>query len=126
MINHWQTKNIYSFSPKLDAVEDFMKGTYKSNSITSKVTALWPGSSMHYQEAIADPRYEDWEIKYAGNRFAFLGNGYSRTETDTTADWAYYIRNEDDSPHLSRGKRRKVYSKLGTVHLSGAAEAMML
>ncbi|PPQ80069.1 hypothetical protein CVT25_001498 [Psilocybe cyanescens] len=108
MINRWQTENIYSFSHKFDAVEDFVE--HKDVFMKGTVTALWPGSSMHYQEAIADPRYEDWEIKYAENRFAFLGNGYSRTERDTTADWAYYIRNEDDSCHLSRGKRRKVYS----------------
>lgn len=142
MINRWQTENIHSFSPKLAAVEDFiefkdnfMKDTvwsqdcsswYKSNSVTGKVTAPWPGSSMHYQEAIADPRYEDWDIKYAGNRFAFLGNGYSRTEMDPTADWAYYIRHEDDSPYLSRGKRRKVYSNSGTIHRAEATEAKMM
>ncbi|KAH9479348.1 FAD-binding monooxygenase moxY [Psilocybe cubensis] len=142
LIDRWQTENIHSFAPKLEAVEDFvdykdefMKSTvwhqecrswYKADSATGKVTALWPGSSMHFQEAIAEPRYDDWDIKYTGNRFAFLGNGYSRTETDTTADWSYYIKNEDDSPYLSRGKRRKVYSKSGTVNREAAAEALML
>lgn len=104
-----------------------MKGTvwqqecrswYKSNSVSGKVTALWSGSTLHYLEAIAEPRYEDWHIKYNGNRFAFLGNGYSQTEGDLTADLAYYIRNEDDSPYLSRAKRRKVHSKSGTVDRS--------
>ncbi|KAF8902331.1 hypothetical protein CPB84DRAFT_1775851 [Gymnopilus junonius] len=131
MMDRWQTENIHSFSPKKEAVEDFiewkdkfMKGTvwqeecrswYKRNSVSGKITALWPGSTMHYLEAIAEPRYNDWDIKYDGNRFAFLGNGYSRTEKDLTADWAYYIRNEDDGPYLSRGKRTKVLSKSGTV-----------
>lgn len=32
---------------------------------------------------------EDYNVQYAGNRFAWLGNGYSQTELDQTADWAY-------------------------------------
>ncbi|KDR80776.1 hypothetical protein GALMADRAFT_222374 [Galerina marginata CBS 339.88] len=142
MMDRWQTENIHSFFPKVEAIEDFiafkdefMKGTvwnqecrswYKSNSITGKVTALWPGSTMHYLEAIAEPRYDDWEFKYAGNRFAFLGNGYSQTEKDETADWAYYIRTEDDSPYLSRGKQRKVLSKSGTVDRSGSRSVVVI
>jgi hypothetical protein len=53
--------------------------------------------------------------RYAGNRFSWLGNGYSQTELDTTADWAYYIREYDDGEWLSRGKRRKDLTKSGTV-----------
>jgi len=136
MVDRWQTENIHSFSPKPEAVQDFiehkdafMKNTvwqqecrswYKSNSISGKVTALWPGSTLHYLETIAEPRYEDWSFKYSGNRFAYLGNGFSQTETDSTADWSYYIRNEDDSPYLSRSKQRKIVSKSGTVERSGS------
>ena len=136
MVNRWQTENIHSFSPKQEAVQDFiehkdtfMKNTvwqqecrswYKSNSISGKVTALWPGSTLHYLEMIAEPRYEDWSFKYSGNRFAYLGNGFSQTETDSTADRSYYLRNEDDSPYLSRGKQRKIVSKSGMVECSGS------
>jgi len=131
MIDRWQTENIHSFSPKKEAVDDFvqhtnnyMKGTvwhqdcrswYKKNSMTGRVTALWPGSTMHYLEALDQPRYDDWHIEYKGNRFAFLGNGFSQTEADYTADWAYYLRNEDESPYLSRGKRRRLFSNSGSV-----------
>ena len=65
-----------------------------------------------------DPRWEDWEWKYrseSGNRFAWLGNGYSQTELDETADWGYYIRDRDDDPPASRAGKRKVLSKSGTV-----------
>lgn len=134
MIDRWQTENIQSFSPKIEAVEDFiahkdqfMKGTiwahdcrswYKNNSSSGKVTAVWPGSTMHYLQTIAEPRYEDWNFTYTGNRFAFLGNGFSQIECDKTADLAYYIRNHDDSPFISRNKRTKVaiFSSSGTVH----------
>ncbi|KAF8809499.1 FAD/NAD(P)-binding domain-containing protein [Phlegmacium glaucopus] len=131
MIDRWQTENIHSFSPKIEAVEDFiafkdqfMKGTvwehdcrswYKNNSSSGKVTALWPGSTLHYLDTLAEPRYEDWNFTYTGNRFNFLGNGFSQTECDRTADWAYYLRNHDDSPFISRGKRRKVTTLSGTV-----------
>ncbi|KAG5725051.1 putative sterigmatocystin biosynthesis monooxygenase stcW [Termitomyces sp. T112] len=129
--NRWQTENIRSFSPKPEAVEDFIahkdafmkktvwehdcKSWYKANSVSGKVSALWPGSTLHYLEAIADPRYDDWEITYKGNRFAWLGNGYSQTEVDKTADLSYYIRNEDDSPLLGRRKALQVVNKSGTV-----------
>jgi hypothetical protein len=45
----------------------------------------------------------------------YLGNGYSQTELDQTADWAYYIREQDDGEWLSRSKRRKDLTKSGTV-----------
>ncbi|KAG6877424.1 hypothetical protein C0993_007592 [Termitomyces sp. T159_Od127] len=128
--NRWQTENIRSFSPKREAVEDFivhkdafMKKTvwehdcnswYKANSVSGKVSALWPGSTLHYLEAIADPRYDDWEITYKGNRFAWLGNGFSQTEVDETADLAYYIRERDDSPLLGRRKALQAMNRSGT------------
>ncbi|KAF4611042.1 hypothetical protein D9613_007088 [Agrocybe pediades] len=141
-IDRWQTENIHSFVPKKEAVDDFiahtdnfMKNTvwqdecrswYKKNSVSDRVTALWPGSTMHYLEALDQPRYDDWEIKYNGNRFSFLGNGFSQVEVDDTADWAYYIRNEDDGPYMSRGKRRKIYSKSGTVVRSGDKAGLII
>ncbi|GAB7353351.1 hypothetical protein MBLNU459_g3836t1 [Dothideomycetes sp. NU459] len=98
MCNCWQTENRTTFSPRMDAVDDFiahkdqfMKRTvweescrswYKNNSASGKVSALWPGSTMHYMEAMKDVRFEDWNIKYEGNRFAWLGNGYSQPMTD--------------------------------------------
>ncbi|KAG6840956.1 hypothetical protein C0991_003016 [Blastosporella zonata] len=131
LANRWQTENIRSFSPKREAVEDFiahkdlfMKTTvwdhncrswYKTNSVSGKVTAVWAGSSLHYLEAISEPRYDDWEITYQGNRFAWLGNGFSQTEMDLTADWAYYLKTRDDSPFLGRRKALEVKNGSGTV-----------
>lgn len=142
MMNRWQTENIRSFSAKDAAVDDFIEFTqkwmessiwkedcrswYKTNSVSGKVTALWPGSSLHYLEAIAEPRYDDWDFVYTGNRFAYFGSGFSQAESDKTADWAYYIRNEDDSPYLSRGKQIKVLSKSGTIERSDESSARLL
>ena len=40
---------------------------------TGKVTAVWPGSSIHYMEMIDRVRWEDFEIKYCNvSVFAIL------------------------------------------------------
>jgi len=130
MIDRYQTHNIKSFAPKREAINDFvahkdnfMKQTvwndpcrswYKAAGPDGKVTALWPGSTLHYMEALDEVRLEDWDVKYEGNRFAWLGNGYSQCEIDPTADWAYYIREHDDQAPLSRGLRRKLETFSGT------------
>lgn len=92
---------------------------YKANQADAPVTALWPGSTLHYIEAMEELRMEDWEVEYRGNRFDWMGNGYSQTELDDTADWGYYIRDEDDSEYASRGKRLRIANKSGTM-TSGA------
>ncbi|KAF2841023.1 FAD/NAD(P)-binding domain-containing protein [Patellaria atrata CBS 101060] len=130
LIDRYQTHNITTFAPRQDAIKDFiahkdwfMRKTVWADPCRSwyklrpdgPVTALWPGSTLHYIEALMEVRLEDWEVKYAGNRFAWLGNGYSQTELDDTADWAYYIREQDDDEPLSRGRRRKLLTKSGTM-----------
>ncbi|KAH7169887.1 hypothetical protein EDB81DRAFT_864441 [Dactylonectria macrodidyma] len=43
---------------------------------TGRVTAVWPGSSIHFMEMIETPRWEHFEIRYVHpNPFAFMGNG---------------------------------------------------
>lgn len=131
LIDRYQTNNIHSFSPKKEAVDDFIehkdkfmgqtvwqdpcRSWYKANTAEGKITALWPGSTVHYLEALDEVRFDDWNIKYEGNRFAWLGNGYSQTEIDPSADWGYYIREYDDGAPLSRLKRRRIENKSGTV-----------
>ena len=130
MMNRWQTSNIHSFAPKMEAVEDFIKpkdhfmkktvwdeecrSWYKNNSASAKASALWPGSTLHYMEAMGEVMYDHWDIKYNGNQFAWLGNRYSQTALDPTADWSYYICNEDYSPYLSTGKQREITTKRGS------------
>ncbi|KAE9978465.1 hypothetical protein EG328_001463 [Venturia inaequalis] len=136
LIDRYQTHNIKSFSPKPEAVDDFIahkdffmartvwndpcRSWYKAAGPDGKVTALWPGSTLHYMEAMEELRLEDWNIEYEGNRFAYLGNGYSQCEIDQTADWGYYIRDVDDGAPLSLGKRRKIVTKSGTTDNSAA------
>jgi hypothetical protein len=130
LIDRYQTHNIRTFAPTREAVSDFIahKDSFMTRSVWADpcrswyknrpdgpITALWPGSTLHYIECLMELRLEDWDIKYSGNRFAWLGNGYSQTELDETADWGYYIRDRDDDPPASRAGKRKVLSKSGTV-----------
>ena len=78
---------------------------FKKHSVTARNTALWPGSTLHYLEAMSAVRYNDWNINYRGNRFSWLGNGYSQTELLPDGDLSYYIRDIDDSPFLGNAKR---------------------
>ncbi|KAI0512941.1 hypothetical protein F5B22DRAFT_280782 [Xylaria bambusicola] len=129
-VDQYQTTNMKMFMPKEEAVQDFvqyknhfMKQTvwvddchsWYKNRGNGQVTALWPGSTLHYVEACKNLRLDDFDISYSGNRFAWLGNGYSQTELDETADWAYYIREHDDSPPLSTAGQRKLLTESGTV-----------
>lgn len=120
-IDRWQTENIRSFTPKTEAVDDFIEhvNAYMPRTVwteacrswykdkTGRVVALWPGSSLHFMEVMRYPRFDDFNIEYNGNRFEWMGNGYSQTETDPDADWAYYIRNQDDGPMMGKAKRRR-------------------
>lgn len=110
MIKKIQTEYICSIAPKQDITDEFNAHTqewirhtvwnescrswYKDNE-TGRVNAIWPGSSLHYIEAIRVPRYEDFEITYLGpakkNRWAYLGMGTVRE----------LVEKGDVSPYLS-------------------------
>ncbi|KAE8331443.1 hypothetical protein BDV39DRAFT_189838 [Aspergillus sergii] len=111
-LNRWQKEDIRAYDVKPEAVDDFMEqkdlfmettvwnthcqSWYKSP-VTGKITALWPGSTLHYMETLATPRYDDYEVTYASrNRFAYLGNGFSQIELNPKADVTFYIRDHDD------------------------------
>ncbi|KAI1423213.1 hypothetical protein F5Y12DRAFT_786187 [Xylaria sp. FL1777] len=130
LIDQYQTTNMKTFIPKEEAVKDFVQykdyfmnrtvwtepcQSWYKNKNSGRITALWPGSTLHYVECMKNIRLDDFEVTYAGNRFAWLGNGYSQTELDQTADWSYYIREQDDSPPLSTSAQRKLLTKSGTV-----------
>jgi len=97
-----QTQNIRTMQPKASAVEAFVKfcdahfertvfsencsSWYKSSPVGSspeqqkngRVTALWPGSSLHAVAALKKPRWEDYEYTYVDdNPFGWFGDGWS-------------------------------------------------
>lgn len=142
LMNRWQKENITTFDPKIEAVNDFMEQkdlfmqktvwttgcqSWYKNSQINKITALWPGSTLHYMETLANARFEDFDITYSGSRFAYLGNGFSQTELDDSGvDVTWYIRNKDNGEPLCRSlqstRNAKDATKLMELNLGRGVE----
>ncbi|KAJ4376381.1 hypothetical protein N0V83_001664 [Neocucurbitaria cava] len=117
IIKKMQRDHIKSWAPKQSITDSFnahaqewikhsvWKGSCRSwykNNNTGRVNAVWPGSSNHYSEVIASPRYEDFEIEYmdeGGNMWAHLGMGYARCNVEyPEADVSPYLQLENIDP----------------------------
>ncbi|KAJ0306213.1 hypothetical protein COL516b_004667 [Colletotrichum fioriniae] len=112
IIKKCQTEGIKSISPSLDAVNElhehtqaFMPRTawagscrswFKGGAVDGPVTALHPGSRIHFFHMLENFRGEDWDYVYEkkGNRFAYLGNGLSTKELDGS-DSTWYLNDPD-------------------------------
>jgi len=129
-IDRYQTEPIHSFAPKAASVADFKehvatfmrravwtdacRSSHNNHMINGRTPTTWPGSSLHYLEAMREPRADDWDIVYKGNRFSWLGDGVSQTEWEPTSDLGYYIRDRDDGPWASRWRRTEQVNRSGT------------
>lgn len=107
VITHIQRTSIKALSPSPHAIADLHTHThtllartawssacrswFKGGKTHGPVTMIWPGSRMHYFEVLKEPRYEDMEIEYAGNRFEWLGNGYTQCELDVQGNPVWYF-----------------------------------
>ncbi|OJJ42184.1 hypothetical protein ASPZODRAFT_2122686 [Penicilliopsis zonata CBS 506.65] len=57
------------------------------------VTAMYPGSVLHFKESISNIRGEDFDIKYAtSDPFGYLGNGELQWERDEGVDLGFYLK----------------------------------
>lgn len=108
MIDKIQQENIKSVEPKPDAIKDLYNHTheimkrlvwssacrswFKNGKEHGPVTAIFPGSRLHFFEVMKTPRFEDYEIKYrTDNRFQYMGNGYTELESDPNGDAVWYF-----------------------------------
>ncbi|OGE54789.1 hypothetical protein PENARI_c005G09522 [Penicillium arizonense] len=133
VLNRWQKQDIRALEPRKEAVRDFidhkdqfMQNTtwttncqsWYKNPQTGKITALWPGSTLHYLQALSDIRYDDYCVTYlGGNRFSYLGNGFSQLELNPSADVAYYVRETDDGTSVLKGTMSTFNTKDGAAKL---------
>ena len=116
-----QYENILTMMPSTRAVNNFtdfcdayFAGTvfseecsswYKSGGKNGRVSALWPGSSLHAIRALERPRWEDFEYEYVdGNPWGWFGDGWSERDRDNAADKTYYLDGQRmlDQPLLER------------------------
>lgn len=108
MIEKYQIENIKSFEPKPEAIRDLYNHThelmkrlvwssacrswFKNGKIHGPVTAIYPGSRLHFFEVLKNVRWEDFDLEYRSeNRFQFMGNGYTNTEVDPDGDPVWYF-----------------------------------
>jgi hypothetical protein len=84
---------------------------FKNGRRHGPVTAIWPGSRLHWFEALKEPRWEDFDVTYAGNRFGYLGNGYTGAELDPRGDAVWYF----DVLRRELGLGKEVFDVLGDV-----------
>jgi cation diffusion facilitator CzcD-associated flavoprotein CzcO len=103
-----QTENIRTMQPTKTAVQSFSKfcdayfantvfseecnSWYKGGKSKGRVSALWPGSSLHAIQAMRHPRWEDWEYTYVdGNSWGWFGDGFSAMDSDPALDRTFYL-----------------------------------
>ena len=108
------SQGIKSFAPSQAATDDFIaysdaffpKTVFSENCSSwanggrpgARIHGHWPGSASHLNFARKDPRWEDWEWTHrteSGNRFAWLGNGWTRKEVEGKGDLTPYLKRPD-------------------------------
>ncbi|KAI0973475.1 hypothetical protein F4678DRAFT_459613 [Xylaria arbuscula] len=102
---------------------DECRNSRNNHQIGGRLPTNWPGSTLHYLEAIREPRWDDWGIQCRGNRFAWMGNEVFRTEWDPIADLGYYIREHDDS-YISADKM--VNEEINIITARSMAKGLMV
>ncbi|KAG5800561.1 hypothetical protein H9Q69_000448 [Fusarium xylarioides] len=88
-------QRVKSFEVRVDAQDDFNTHTQKvmqdmvwtgtcrswyKQGTNGKVTGLWPGSSLHYIQVLAEDRWEDYEWIHGSERYSYWGHGLSWIE----------------------------------------------
>ncbi|THV00416.1 FAD/NAD-P-binding domain-containing protein [Dendrothele bispora CBS 962.96] len=119
IIKKMQTENILSVTIKDRAADDFnehrelyLKRTAWSGQCSSwyrpvpgESPVVFPGNRVLFIELVTNPRWEDWEYEYgcAGNRFGYLGNGFTMREIDGRDNTFYYglLDGKDEQPDYS-------------------------
>ncbi|KAM5447377.1 hypothetical protein McanCB49686_007674 [Microsporum canis] len=74
---------------------------------------MWPGSRLAFFDVMREPKFEDYEIEYwGGNRWGYLGSGFTTEEFDEESDISYYL---NCRLYPEAGKEKEVEE----AHLSG-------
>ncbi|PLB49298.1 putative flavin-binding monooxygenase [Aspergillus steynii IBT 23096] len=110
-----QRDNIRAMSPKREAVDRFTKycdqyfsrtvfsekcrSWYKGGTEDGRVTALWPGSSLHSMQVLSHPRWEDFTYEYVhDNPNGWIGDGCTKDERNKTIEVDYLDDEQVDFP----------------------------
>ncbi|OBT58863.1 hypothetical protein VE04_00928 [Pseudogymnoascus sp. 24MN13] len=110
VIRKMRKEHIRRLSPKEGATKDFgehaamyLKRTawvdpcssWFKQGTTDGPLVMWPGSRLAFFDHMAEPKYEDYEIEYvSGNRWGYLGNGFTKEEFSPEDDVTFYLDDE--------------------------------
>ncbi|KAK3317528.1 hypothetical protein B0T19DRAFT_435146 [Cercophora scortea] len=76
-------------------LSDNCSSWYNGGRPGGRISGIWPGSAGHITAVRREPRWEDWEYTYLGdkgNRFAwYFGNGWTSKEADPDSDMTSYL-----------------------------------
>ncbi|ERT00706.1 hypothetical protein HMPREF1624_01938 [Sporothrix schenckii ATCC 58251] len=88
------TEHIDTFMPRTAWAGD-CRSWFKRGRSTGPITAIHPGSRVHWFHALERPRFEDFDYTYdTSNRFQYLGNGFS-TREEAPNDYPWYLDEVD-------------------------------
>ncbi|KAL3460586.1 hypothetical protein BJX64DRAFT_262573 [Aspergillus heterothallicus] len=110
-----QRDNIRAMQVRKEAVERFRRhcdqyfsrtvfslecrSWYKGGSLNGRITALWPGSSLHAMKALAHPRWEDYTYEYVNdNPNGWIGDGWAEDERNKIINVDYLDDEQIDFP----------------------------
>ncbi|KAF3011722.1 hypothetical protein E8E14_010037 [Neopestalotiopsis sp. 37M] len=113
MVAKMQREHIHYLCPKQSVTDAFNEHTqawvagtawddpncrsWYKDSKTGRVNAIWPGSSLHFCQAMKYPRFEDFEIQYDSslNMWEFMGLGFTQDMISDDPDLSPYINGEE-------------------------------
>ena len=107
IINKMQVERIVSFTPKLKAIEHWIR---HANAFNERIAQsgpcstwfkakdgrplLWPGGRSHFMKVLESPRFEDFDLTYEDEDdvFSYMGNGFTlENDADEDADKTWYL-----------------------------------
>jgi hypothetical protein len=89
-----------------------LPGTSAEERKKGRVTALWPGSSLHAIKALEKVRFEDFEMGYAGeNEFGWFGDGWTVAERRGDVEGLAYYLNGTKFTHEDLEAEEKILNR---------------
>lgn len=115
LLRKMSTQGIRTAEPSVEATDDFVEyvnaffpttvftedcsSWAKSGRDSAYIHGHWPGSGAQCDIVRKEPKWEDWKFGYdspSGNRFAYLGKGFTRRELDPQSDMTEYLKLPED------------------------------
>jgi hypothetical protein len=72
-----------------------------SKNYPDRITAIYPGSYLHFRDVLSHPRWEDYDYEMVDDDlFDFMGNGMMADDIAMKGDFAPYMNLREEFPEL--------------------------